>query len=266
MKICSEIHLGDVKNVYGGPEGDIWELLMGEQVHIGGFLSSTELAEKAGIGKGQSGVDMCCCTGAGMRFLVKFRGVAHMTGVDATARVITRGMERDVLAGVDKQLSFINADVCASGLPSDSADFVWGEDAWCYVEDKVKLISEAVRIVKKGGVIAFTDWVEGQMLGDAEALEYLKFMKFPSIFTIPEYVDCLKKNGCEIVQAYDTGRFAPYAQMYIEYATKQLSFDILRTIGFNVDVLAGLGNGLQMVAGLAKSGKIAQGLIIARKK
>jgi len=37
------------------------------------------------------------------------------------------------------------------GLPSDSADFVWSEDAWCYVPDKPKLIAEAARIVRRGG-------------------------------------------------------------------------------------------------------------------
>ena len=41
------------------------------------------------------------------------------------------------------------------------ADFVWGEDAWCYVVDKKQLIAEAVRLVKPGGMIAFTDWIEG---------------------------------------------------------------------------------------------------------
>jgi len=32
-----------------------------------------DLAEKAGIVSGMSGVDLCCCNGAGMRFLVRFR-------------------------------------------------------------------------------------------------------------------------------------------------------------------------------------------------
>jgi SAM-dependent methyltransferase len=31
----------------------------------------------------------------------------------------------------------------------------WSEDAWCYVADKPKLIAEAVRMVRPGGVIAF---------------------------------------------------------------------------------------------------------------
>ena len=45
------------------------------------------LAEKAGIAAGMSGVDLCCCNGAGMRFLVRFRNVARMHGVDATDAV-----------------------------------------------------------------------------------------------------------------------------------------------------------------------------------
>ena len=41
--------LMDVQTVYSGPEGDLWKLMMGEQIHIGGFASSRELLRKAGI-------------------------------------------------------------------------------------------------------------------------------------------------------------------------------------------------------------------------
>ena len=161
MKSAENIRLSDVQAVYDGPEGDLWELIMGEQIHIGGFESSMGLAEKAGIGAGMTGVDFCCCNGAGMRFLVRFRGVKRMIGIDATQKVIERGRIRCAEEGLGDRAEFILADVCDSGLPSESADFVWGEDAWCYVVDKQKLISEAVRLVKPGGVIAFTDWIEG---------------------------------------------------------------------------------------------------------
>ena len=55
MKSTANIGLGDVQAVYSGPEGQLWELVMGQQIHIGGFRSSMELAEKAGIGPGMSG-------------------------------------------------------------------------------------------------------------------------------------------------------------------------------------------------------------------
>ena len=80
MKRVTNIGLAEVQGVYSGPEGELWELVMGQQIHIGGFRSSTNLAERAGIGPRMSGVDLCCCTGAGMRFLVRFRDVARMCG------------------------------------------------------------------------------------------------------------------------------------------------------------------------------------------
>ena len=117
MKAIKNIGLENVQAVYGGPEGDLWELVMGEQIHIGGFQSSMDLAKRAGIGAGMQGVDLCCCNGAGMRFLVKFCGVASMRGVDATAKVVERGRQRCQALGLDKQISFTLADVCATGLP-----------------------------------------------------------------------------------------------------------------------------------------------------
>jgi SAM-dependent methyltransferase len=147
-----------VKAVYSGPEGDLWELIMGQQIHIGGFESSMDLAERAVVGAGMRGVDLCCCNGAGMRFLVRFRGVASMTGVDATPAVVERGRRLCEEEGLADRIRIVHADACRSGLPDASADFVWGEDAWCYVADKDRLVAEAARIVRPGGVIAFTDW------------------------------------------------------------------------------------------------------------
>jgi len=94
MQTLSGFSLSDVQGVYDGAEGDLWELVMGEQIHIGGMASSMDLAERAGIAAGSHGTDLCCCNGAGMRFLVRFRGVARMTGVDVTARIVERGRRR----------------------------------------------------------------------------------------------------------------------------------------------------------------------------
>src|SRR6266480_4128162 len=100
---------------------------MGEQIHIGGLSSSIELADQAGIAEGSEGVDLCCCNGAGMRFLVRFRNVGHMTGVDATERIVKRGRSRTEEEGLSDQIDFVLGDATDSGLPDEVADFVWGE-------------------------------------------------------------------------------------------------------------------------------------------
>jgi len=265
MKSKSGIGLKDVQAVYGGPEGDLWELVMGQQIHIGGFASSMDLAEKAGIGAGASGVDLCCCNGAGMRFLTRFRGVAKMTGVDATPTVVERGRERCKAEGLDGKINFVLADVTSSGLPNACADFVWGEDAWCYVVDKARLIAEAARLTKPGGTIAFTDWVEGKPMTDAEADRFLTFMKFPNMQDISGYAALLKSSGCEVKIAADTGRFAPCIDLYLNMLNMQLTYDALKAINFDMNLMGALGAEMQFAQGLAHAGKLIQGLFVARK-
>jgi ubiquinone/menaquinone biosynthesis C-methylase UbiE len=267
MKAIKNIGLEDVQAVYSGPEGDLWELVMGEQIHIGGFHSSMDLAKRAGIGAGMRGIDLCCCNGAGMRFLVKYRGAESMQGVDATSKVVERGRERCQALGLDKKISFTLANVCASELPAASADFVWGEDAWCYVVDKAKLIAEAARLVKPGGVIAFTDWIEGRAgLSQPEAERLLTFMKFPNIQDLKGYQDLLAANGCQVQVAEDTGRFAPYVDLYLDMLNKQFTYDALRIIGFDLGLMQALGGEMVFMQQLAHAGKIAQGIFIARNK
>jgi SAM-dependent methyltransferase len=266
MKNIADIGLSSVQSVYSGPEGQLWELVMGQQIHIGGFQSSMDLAEKAGITAGTSGVDLCCCSGAGMRFLVRFRNVATMCGVDATSAVVELGRRRTEAEGFADRISFTLADACATGLPGETADFVWGEDAWCYVVDKRRLIGEAVRLAKPGGTIAFTDWMEGPAgLSDAEAERFLHFMKFANVQSLGGYRELLTAAGCQVAVAADTGRFASHVDLYLDMLHMQLTSDALRIIGYDFALLEGLDGEMRFLQKLAHEGKIVQGLTVAKK-
>ncbi len=126
-----------------------------------------------------------------MRALVRFCSVAQMIGVDATEQVVERGRAICQSEGFDGRISFLLGDACATGLPTGGADFIWREDAWCYVEDKDALIAEAARLVPAGGAIAFTDWVEGAAgLSSSEAERLLRHIRFPSILAVGDYRIC----------------------------------------------------------------------------
>ncbi len=267
MKSSPAIKLAHVQETYSGPEAKLWELLMGEQIHIGGLASSLDLAEQAGIAEGSRGVDLCCCTGAGMRVLARFRKVAGMTGVDATPAMIQLGQRRCAEEGSGARIAFVEADVCATGLPAGQADFAWGEDAWCYVENKPQLIAEAARLVKAGGVIAFTDWMEGPAgLSASEAERFLKFMKFPNLLSLEEYKSTLQASGCTVQKAQDTGRFSSHCQLYLDMTEKQLTYDALKIIGWDMALAQAILAEMHFMLCLAQSGKIMQGLIVAQKK
>lgn len=267
MRAITGIGLADVRQVYSGAEADLWELLMGQQIHIGGLQSSLDLAARAKIESGTRGVDLCCCTGAGMRFLVRFCGVAAMTGVDATPRMVERGRERCTAEGLDDRIRLVLGDACATGLSGASVDFVWGEDAWCYVEDKPRLVAEAARLVHPGGTIAFTDWVEGPKgLSAAEADRLLRFMKFPNLESLAGYPALLERAGCTVLEASDTGRFAPCVELYLQMAQMQLGYDVLRILAFEKSAFEALGGEMGLLLELARAGKIVQGRFIARRR
>ena len=124
MKSIEGIGLPEVVSLYGSVQGDFMQLVFGQQIHIGGMKASMELAERARIGRGLNGIDLCCCNGAGMRFLVRFRNVASMVGVDATPAIVDRGLQRCREEGLENQIRFVLADACQSGLGTGSADFV----------------------------------------------------------------------------------------------------------------------------------------------
>jgi SAM-dependent methyltransferase len=259
--------LDAVRAVYSGAEGELWELLMGQQIHIGGFRSSMELAERAGIGPGSTGVDLCCCNGAGMRFLVRFRKVASMVGVDATPAVVARGTERCESEGLSARVRLVCGDACATGLPDGTADFVWGEDAWCYVEDKARLIAEAARLARPGGRLAFTDWIAGPTpMSIEESARFLRFMRFPNVSSLGGYREMLERAGCIVELAEDTGRFVEYVDLYLAMVDRQLTYDALRILDFDTDALAVLAGEMRFMRELAAAGKLIQGRFVARRR
>lgn len=266
MSTASDVRLRDVQDVYSGPEGRLWHLIMGEQVHIGGLASSMDLAERAQIQPGTHGVDFCCCTGAGMRFLIRFREVGSMTGVDATEAMVEQGRRISNEEGLGGRTAFRLAEVTDSGIDDEAADFVWGEDAWCYVDDKPRMIAEAARIVKPGGVIAFTDWVYGDNEPTQEEKARLqRFMKFPNVETIPGYCRLLEDAGLTVECADNTRRFAAHVDLYMKMLEMQLTYDALKIIGFDAQVFKGLAGEMASMKNLATDGKIVQGRFVARK-
>lgn len=267
MSHASKIDTADVTALYDGSRGDLFQLVFGEQIHVGGFNASVALADLAGIREGQKGVDLCCCNGAGMRFLVRFRGVASMTGVDISEKVIALGRSRCGAEGSADQIRFVLADACASGLASESADFVWSEDAWVYVPDKPALVAEAARIVKRGGTIAFTDWVVGPAgLSEAEAEPLLSALTFPNMESVEGYRSLLEKNGCDVQIAESTGIWSRFMDLYAEMLDTQLRYDALRLCGFQQSRLDGEVAGFRGLAELGRADKLTQGRFVAGKR
>eukprot|EP00435_Cladocopium_sp_Y103_P073714 s100_g44.t2 len=224
-----------VAKCYSGPEQSVWELVMGKQIDIGGASSTLELAQRAHVGPGMKGVELNSNNGGGMRALIRLAGVDSMIGVELT-----------------------KSDA--------SADFVYSKDAWCYMPDKQQIIDQAARIVKPGGKVMFTDWIEGEGLSDPEAQRFLSLMTFPAIPTVEEYAQMLKKANFEVEIAENSGRFSPAMDSYVHMLKRQAVYDAKKLLGWDEEAYDKLISDFEFMAKLAREGKIIQGMFVGRKK
>ena len=83
--------------------------------------------------------------------------------------------------------------------------------------------------------------------------------------TLSGYRALLEANGCTVSLAEDTGRFAPYVDLYLNMLTMQLTYDALKIIGFDVELMGAMGGEMAFMQGLAHEGKIAQGIFVATR-
>ncbi|MDL5501769.1 MAG: hypothetical protein QSU88_00990, partial [Candidatus Methanoperedens sp.] len=85
--------IADINEVYEGPVGVLWEILMGEQIHVGGDSQTDIMAKKAGVNKNTNVLDVCSALGGPARHLARNFG-CKVTGLDATMKMVNEATKR----------------------------------------------------------------------------------------------------------------------------------------------------------------------------
>jgi len=120
-------------------------------------------------------IDLGCGTGLGAAAFAK--EVDHFVGIDLSPGMI----EKARASGLYAELEVADMVAGLGSKADSSADLVLAADAMVYVADLTPVLAEARRVLKSGGLIAFTTEThkgEGVVLGDglryAHAAAYLR--------------------------------------------------------------------------------------------
>jgi len=114
--------------------------------------------------------------------------------------MIDQAIDRTEKAGLSQLVTFRLGNALDMPFKADTFDVVWGQDAWCYITDKDRLINEDHRVLKPEGIIAFTDWIQTGNMTDKEWEELNSFMAFPYMETLDGYEQILKKTGFKLLE------------------------------------------------------------------
>jgi ubiquinone/menaquinone biosynthesis C-methylase UbiE len=263
MTYIKDYTIKDVQDVYDGPGGLLWEAVMSEQIHSGGPEATDFLAKKLGLKKGQVVLDICSALGAPARHLASKYGVM-VKGVDATKTMLQKAIERTKAAKLDNMIEYFEANAMDLPFKKDTFDVVLGQEAWCYVSDKNRLLQEAYRVLKPGGMIGFTDWIITGKITPQELDPLYDSMAFPYMETFDGYKDLLKKNGFKVIETLDqTDEFAKCFDQYFDMVNVQLKPTIMQNFG--KDLFDFASNLVTIWQKAAHEHKVGRGFYIGKK-
>ncbi len=263
MRYIKDYTIKDVQDVYDGPGGLLWEAVMGEQIHSGGPETTDFLAQKVGLKKDMFILDICSALGAPARHLVKKYGV-KIVGIDAAKTMYEKAVERTKKAGLEDRIEYVLGNALDIPYHKEEFDVVWGQEAWCYVTDKNRLILEAYRVLKPDGKIAFTDWIITGEITQQELDPLYDSMSFPYMETFDGYQELLKKNGFKVLEALDqTEEYAKCFDQYYDKVHVELKPAILKDFG--QDLFDFASNLVTIWRKAAYEHKVGRGLFIGQK-
>ena len=144
------------------------ELFPYDQDHYGALAANDELAKGAAIGKGTKIADFCAGLGGPARYFADRYG-ADVTGIELTPARVAGAAELTRLVGLQDRGRTIEGNVMAVPLDDGTMDAVIGQEAWLHIPDRRRMLDEAYRVLRRGGRLAFTDWVAHEPLAAADA-------------------------------------------------------------------------------------------------
>jgi len=234
-----------------------------DQDHFGGVEANDILAAKAGIGAQHVVLDVCSGMGGPARYLAQRIG-CRVVGLDFTESRHLGAQRLTKLVGLDGLVSFRHGNALAMPFDDASFDVVIGQEAWCHVPDKPKLIAECARVVKHGGTIAFTDILRKPGLSDAELARLAQGMPFPTLESLEGYAGLLAANGCEVVLRDDLS--AEWARILVQRLAMYRGLKDETVRKFGAEHFRKWDETYAFFVGLYQEGKLGGGRFVARRQ
>ena len=233
-----------------------------DQDHFGGIEANETLIAKAGIQRDHVALDVCSGMGGPARYLAHRIG-CRVVGLDFTESRHLAAQRLTGLVGLQHLVSFRHGNALEMPFEHASFDVVIGQEAWCHVPDKPRLIGECTRVVKPGGTIAFTDILRRPALSPAEMARLTREMTFPDLETLDGYSALLEKHGCAVLARDDLSE--QWAQILVQRLGmyRGLKDETIRKFG--AGHFQRWDDMYSFFVGLYQEGKLGGGRFVARR-
>jgi sarcosine/dimethylglycine N-methyltransferase len=203
------------RELYDETSGPVWQLAVYEPVHggwefinLGGRAILDELAGRAGLGPGDSVVELCSGQGATCRYLAGRYG-CDVTGVEMNPRQVERARRRlgEEAPGVAARVRFVESDVLA-WRPERAFDAALSIDSMMLIGDVPGALANAHAALRPGGRLLVVTIAAGPRVDEELRRLAWETDGMISLLAAEEHARMMREAGFEGVETED---FTPLA-------------------------------------------------------
>ncbi len=204
------------RNYYNSKDADnfYFHVWGGEDLHLGIYISKDddiftasrrtvrEMANLANIDEKTKIIDLGGGFAGSARYLASSFG-CHVTVLNISETENERGRKMNREQGLEGLIDVVDGNFESIPFGGNTFDIVWSQDAILHSSKRDKVIGEAVRVLKPGGDLIFTDPMQ---TGDCDGKELKPVYKRLNLSSLgsPEFYDkACRDKGLEKVRYID---------------------------------------------------------------
>ena len=253
------------RKVFDSDVSKLMSTAWGGNLHLGLFAAADEplsaaqrrvkdrMAVAGAVGSGTRVIEVACGVGGTARHLAREYGArVHATNI-AEAQ-LAEARELALREGLGDRISFAFGDYHQLDAPSAAYDCWWCQEALLYAMDKRRVLEEALRVVRPGGRIVFTDLLLTRTMPDSERERFATDLKAPPIWAIKDWDELLDRIGIRVLDRHDWSRHVALTFARVAESLRSVRAEFAERIG--CDAVEGMEHRIGIQLDAARAGRL----------
>ena len=253
------------RHVFDNAVSRLMSAAWGGNLHLGLFADPDEplapaqrrvkdrMAVAAAIAPGTRVIEVACGVGGTARYLAReHRATVYATNIAEAQLAEARDLA--LREGLGDRITFAFGDFHQLDAPSHAFDCWWCQEALLYAVHKRSVLEEAMRVVRPGGRIVFTDLLLTRAMPAEERKRFAAELKAPPIWAIEDWDALLAGMRVPVLERHDWSGQVALTFARVAQALRSMRQEFVERIG--CDAVEGMEHRISLQLEAARTGRL----------